>query len=290
MSLGRTWKAISDTFGMNRRNVELVYPRNARRDLYLADDKLAAKERLAAHGVPVPGTVAVCRGLRDIPRTLEVLDTRGNVVLKPASGAAGNGVMLLGPRTRGGWEASRGVKSRAELEHHLANIVFGAFSSDISDHALVEERVQVDPAVLALSGRGVADIRVLTLDGEAFLAMLRVPTLGSAGRANLHQGAIGVAVELSSGHTTRARHVSRAVTHHPDTGASLLGITVPRWRDVVQVAVAAARAVPLGFLGVDILLDRSLGPLVVEINARPGLEIQNIHGVGLGRALAQVKS
>lgn len=288
MNVGRTIRALSETFGMNRRNVELVYPHNARRDLHLADDKIKAKKRLTAHGVPVPGTVAVCEGLRDVPRTLALLDTRGDVVLKPASGAAGNGVMLLGRRTDQGWAASHGVKTRAELEHHLANIVFGAYSSDISDRALVEERVQVEPSVQAISERGVADIRVLTLDGTALLAMLRLPTQSSAGRANLHQGAIGVAVELGTGRTTRARHEGREVSVHPDTGHPLIDIVVPHWAEVVRVAVAAARAVPLGYLGVDILLDRDHGPLVVEINARPGLEIQNIHGVGLGRALAEV--
>jgi glutathione synthase/RimK-type ligase-like ATP-grasp enzyme len=41
---------------------------------------------------------------------------------------------------------------------------------------------------------------------------------------------------------------------------------------------------------VDIVVDRERGPLVLEINARPGLEIQNVVGRGLGDALAALRA
>jgi D-alanine-D-alanine ligase-like ATP-grasp enzyme len=37
----------------------------------------------------------------------------------------------------------------------------------------------------------------------------------------------------------------------------------------------------LGYLGVDIVLDRDKGPLLLELNARPGLSIQIANGAGL---------
>jgi len=47
--------------------------------------------------------------------------------------------------------------------------------------------------------------------------------------------------------------------------------------------------VPLNYVGVDIVIDETDGPLILEINARPGLEIQNINGFGLGAALENIR-
>ena len=42
-----------------------------------------------------------------------------------------------------------------------------------------------------------------------------------------------------------------------------------------------SRQSPLGYLGVDLVVDAKLGPQVLEINVRPGLEIQNVNAMGL---------
>ena len=288
----RSWLPPADKrglMGLNARNVELVYALNPRRYFPLADDKLLCKTTLEAHGVSVPATLAVCDGLYSIPQAIDAVAHRGHFVLKPANGSGGEGVVLLGDRQADGWRGPGGKTwAREDISHHLANVVFGTFSKDVSDQALIEERVEVDPEVLAWCAGGVPDVRVLTHEGRPFLAMLRVPTATSGGRANLHQGAVGVAVELETGLTTRAQRDGKDLIHHPDTGAALVGRTVPRWEQVLQTATAAAAAVPLRYLGVDLLMDANQGPLVVEINARPGLEIQNVHGIGLKKALERI--
>jgi glutathione synthase/RimK-type ligase-like ATP-grasp enzyme len=60
-----------------------------------------------------------------------------------------------------------------------------------------------------------------------------------------------------------------------------VGVELPFWEDVIRIAVRASGAVPLGYLGVDVAIDRTVGPVVLEINARAGLEIQNVCGQGL---------
>jgi glutathione synthase/RimK-type ligase-like ATP-grasp enzyme len=45
----------------------------------------------------------------------------------------------------------------------------------------------------------------------------------------------------------------------------------------------------LGYQGIDIVLDRDRGPLVLELNARPGLNIQIANREGLGHRLALVE-
>lgn len=282
----------AEVYGINRRNLELVYPNNARRDYPLADDKLLAKARFAEAGVPAPETLAVCGGLHEVPGAVEALRGRSGFVVKPASGSGGGGILVVGA-----WDVDEGCWRLAggkpllprSLGRHLADVVFGVHSNQLEDRAFVERRVEAHPFFDALWSDGLCDVRVITLRATPVLAMIRVPTAESGGRANLHQGGLGIAVDLASGLTFRALHHGRAVERHPETGAPLLGLEVPAWPEVLDVARRAARAVPLGYLGADVVLDRTSGPLVLEINARPGLEIQNVNGRGLGPALAHAE-
>lgn len=277
-------------YGINRRNLGLVYPNNARRHYPYADDKLLAKEVFRARGVPTPRTLAVCDGLFAVPGVVEELRGRSRFVVKPASGSGGAGILVVGAwrPEADAWEQAGGERlAPLRLARHLADVVFGVHSNQLEDRAFVEERVEPHPVFAALWADGLCDVRVLVLRGRPVQAMIRVPTAESGGRANLHQGGLGIAVDLGTGRTFRALHHGRAVAVHPDSGARLLGLDLPAWADVLDVARRAALAVPLGYLGVDVVLDRAAGPLVLEINARPGLEIQNVNGCGLGVALAR---
>jgi hypothetical protein len=54
----------------------------------------------------------------------------------------------------------------------------------------------------------------------------------------------------------------------------LAGIHIPHWKQSLLTATKAAHALGLAFAGIDIALDRDDGPTVLEVNARPGLDIQ----------------
>ncbi|MHB8875011.1 MAG: sugar-transfer associated ATP-grasp domain-containing protein [Myxococcaceae bacterium] len=275
--------------GINQRNVMLVYPNNPRRHYPIADDKLIAKEHFLRAGVPTPATLEICEGLFAVRDTVAKLAGRSHLVVKPANGSGGAGIVVLGDcESDGRWLKPGGQRvGPAELEKHLADIVFGAYSNSLDDRAFVEERVFPHPFFSELWPDGLCDVRIITLQGRALMSMVRVPTRESEGRANLHQGGLGIAVDLETGVTTRALHRGKAIDRHPETGAPLLGREVPRWAEVLEVALKTARAVPLGYLGVDVVVDRAKGPLVLEINVRPGLEIQNVNGRGLGVALGE---
>jgi alpha-L-glutamate ligase-like protein len=167
----------------------------------------------------------------------------------------------------------------------MAEIVYGTFSKDRPDVAMVEERIVAHPLLDGVARAGLPDIRVIVLDGRARMAMLRLATARSGGRANLHRGGVGVAVDLETGETLRAVQGGRPIERHPDTGVPLVGLQIPSWADVVRTAELSSHAVPHGFLGVDVVVDHTGRALVLEINVRPGLEIQNVHGVGLGAML-----
>jgi hypothetical protein len=117
------------------------------------------------------------------------------------------------------------------------------------------------------------------------MAMLRLPTKESDGKANLQQGAVGVGIDMTSGVTTTAVFRKNTIIEYlPGSRLILSGIRIPYWKDILKLAVRAQEISGLGYLGADIAIDRDRGPVFLELNARPGLSIQiaNLDGL-LGR-------
>ena len=150
-----------------------------------------------------------------------------------------------------------------------------------TDVALLQQRVHLHPAFEPVSYKGIPDVRVILTKTSRRMAMLRLPTRASGGRANLHQGGLGAGIDLASGMTHHAVCHGESIAVHPDTGASLLGVKVPFWRHILDMSAKVAAAVGLGYVGVDIVVDADHGPMLLEANARPGLAIQMANGLGL---------
>lgn len=287
------WRALGDrVVGINRRNVELIYPNNPRRHYPVADDKLLAKKILGDHGVPVPETLAVAPGLFAVPTLIERIRGEAHVVLKPANGSGGVGILVLGELLEPGrWRKAGGAAiDESQVAQHAADVVFGAFSGQLEDQLFVERRIVPHPLFAGLWADGLCDVRVIALMGEPVMAMVRVPTARSGGRANLHQGGLGLAIDLHTGTTTRAVSLGQSIATHPESGAPLLGLAIPAWPTILEVVRRTAKAVPLGYLGVDVVVDHQRGPMVLEINVRPGLEIQNVNGLGLTPGLERARA
>jgi hypothetical protein len=54
---------------------------------------------------------------------------------------------------------------------------------------------------------------------------------------------------------------------------------------MLELAARSYELTGLGYQGIDIVLDRDKGPLLLELNARPGLAIQIANQAGLGPRL-----
>lgn len=273
---------------INQRNLSYVYPSNPRRHFPLADDKLKTKQLMAGAGVPVPRTYrtyAYFYQLRELERELGEYP---EFVIKPAMGRAGGGILVVTGRDGPLWRTAGGGRhSAADLRKQLADIIFGVYSFDLQDTAVVEERIRQHPEMAALAPAGLADVRVVLYRDRPVMAMTRLPTEGSAGRANLHQGAVGVGIDLETGQTVCAVSARRPVERHPDSGRALVGCTIPHWPGVMDLARRAAAALPLKYLGVDVAISED-GPVLLEVNVRPGLEIQNANRCGLRPPLEAV--
>ncbi len=269
--------------GINARNLNYISRLNPREFYPRVDDKVLTKQICDSAGIPVPQTYAVIDRYGDLKRFAELVGNRQQFVIKPARGAGGRGVLVIVRQDGREFESSSGqVLSPAEVRYHLSTILSGLYSlAGQPDRVIVEQRIARHPVFGALAIGGTPDIRVIVHQGKPTMAMLRLPTRKSRGRANLHQGAVGVGVDIATGRTVAAVCHDRAVTAHPDTRAPIVGLEIPRWSDILAVAMKLSRALELGYVGVDIVLDAATGPIVLEANARPGLAIQIANGWGL---------
>lgn len=278
----------NDVIGINARNRDLVYKLNDKSLLNLAADKLATKRALQSWDVPVADNIAVVENYSDLKSLPDIFDKHHEFVIKPNQGSQGNGIVVISDKKEVNGKqcflsAGGAYWDRGELQAHIKDILAGTYSqSGLSDSAYIEPLIKQDERINQLAPFGLSDIRIVLVNGQLISAMLRMPTKQSSGKANLHQGAIGVAIDMSNGLTIHGRLKGKSISHHPDSGESILDISIPYWHSIKEMALRCYKAVPLGYLGVDICLDEELGPLVLEVNGRPGLEIQNVHGKGFG--------
>lgn len=279
---------IEEILGINLRNA-LIAKYNPRSAIERARDKVAAKVALEAAGIACTGTVAVIDDYQSLMSFQPARDMPHAWAIKPARGSQGDGILLAVRREGDTWFKGSGTPLTVEdVTHHIQRIVEGGYSGDSAseDAALIEPLIIADPALADLVPEGLPDLRVICLHDEPLMAMVRLPTSESDGKANLHQRAIGAGVSLDTGRITRALVKGKPITHHPDTGIELIGFEIPGWDRVLELASKCGPAIGLGYSGSDIVLDVNEGPLIIEVNAHPGIEIQNINQLGLKAQMA----
>ena len=279
--------------GLNERNTDFIMRLNPRRLYPRVDDKVLTKELALDAGMAVPELYGIVSNQGEAGDFGTIVADHDSFVIKPAQGSGGDGILVVtgrSQRKRNAYRLSNGVLiSAAEIAHHISNIVGGQYSlSGNRDKALIEYCVRFDPVFAEVSYQGVPDIRVIVYRGYPAMAMVRLPTRASDGKANLHQGAVGAGVDMSSGETLTGVLDNDVVDEHPDTGALVAGLLIPQWDFILQSAARGYEVTDLGYLGVDMVIDRDLGPLILEMNARPGLNIQIANCTGLATRIARI--
>jgi alpha-L-glutamate ligase-like protein len=227
-----------------------------------------------------------------VRRFKQVIGDRSEFVVKPASGAAGRGIIVIARKKGKDYETPSGrIITEGDLDYHLSTILSGLYSlGGQVDSAIVEQRIIIHPTMERIAVAGTPDVRVILYRNVPVMAMVRLPTIQSEGRANLHQGAAAAAVHLVTGRTFGGVCNNRMIARHPDTGELIGGLEIPGWRDVLTAAMKLADALDMGYIGVDFVVDAKIGPVVLEANARPGLAIQVAHRIGLLPRLKLIES
>jgi len=279
--------------GLNERNADFIMRLNPRRFYPRVDDKALTKELATAAGMAVPELYGMITNQGEVRNFTDIVGERDSFVVKPAQGSGGDGILVVtgrSSRKRDSFRLASGVLiSTSEIFHHISNIVSGQYSlSGNPDKALIEYCVRFDPIFAEVSYQGVPDIRVIVYRGYPAMAMVRLPTRASDGKANLHQGAVGAGIDMGSGKTLTGVLENDVVDEHPDTGALVAGLRIPHWDFILESAARCYEVTELGYLGVDMVIDRDLGALILEMNARPGLNIQIANCTGLATRIARI--
>lgn len=274
---------IKGIVGMNRRNIRYIGRYNDRRLYPLVDDKLKTKLLAKRYGIATPDLIGTVTTQFDVKHIAEMVAGHPGFVVKPAKGSGGKGILVVEHQDAEGYVKPSGYRlHREDLERHVSNILSGLYSLGGSpDVALVESLIAFDETFAEYTYEGVPDIRVIVFKGYPVMAMMRLSTAASDGKANLHQGAVGVGLDIASGTALRGVQFDRPRGDHPDTGHELASLTIPNWEELLRLASSCYEMTGLGYLGTDMVLDRHHGPMLLELNARPGLAIQMANGEGL---------
>lgn len=277
--------------GLNERNGKYLLPNNQRKFYRKVDDKLVTKLLAQEMDLAVPELYHVFRTQGELKDMHAVLGDCDSFVIKPSRGSGGRGVLVIKGRRGDKFVKASGVVITAkDVVRHVREILGGLFSLGGSrDVAMVEACISCHHDLAKISYQGAPDVRVIMLHGYPVMAMLRVATRQSDGRANLHQGAIGIGIDLVTGRTIHAVHHGDSVTRHPDLDTELLGLYIPGWDQVLEMATKGYEMTGLGYLGADLIVDEAHGPVVIELNARPGLAIQLANATGLRHRLEKVE-
>lgn len=277
--------------GMNARNLSFIRPSNSKKAVRLVDDKLRSKEVLRKNGLPTVELLGVVRNRKEFYK-FPWHKLENSFVLKPNRGLGGGGILVTyGRKKNGRWVLPN--NKEAELKDvilRVSNILDGDFSkTNIPDSAFFEERLKIHPAFKLYCYKGVPDIRVIVYNKVPIMAMLRLPTKNSDGRANLHKGGIGVGIDIESGITTHAIQYDREIEYLPEMKLPLRGLQIPEWNNILELAVKSVDACGLNYAGVDLAVDKEKGPVIMELNAHPGLSIQIANMAPLKDRLKRVK-
>lgn len=310
----------SHILGLNARTQLFSYPFNKVKGRSVAASKLKTKTILKKADIPVPMIYAKFGGPKKL-FSFKWNKLPDAFALKPSKGMGGEGIIVVKKKVisdkskvmtekksrfsflrstisqltsynlQPSWITTQKKKvTEDDLKLHVMDILEGAYSiGSVPDVAFIEEYVGRHKAFKKFAYRGTPDIRVIVFNQVPVMAMLRLPTKESGGRANLHQGAIGVGIDMATGVTTRAYWHGKYIRNKPGSKRKLHGIKIPHWESILKTAVEAGNASGLGYYGADVVLHPDKGPMILELNYQPGLSIQLANAAGLRKRLDRVE-
>ncbi len=277
--------------GLNARNLLYVNKYNQKSAIKFANNKLKTKHFLSARGIPVPKLFKVIKSHEDL-NNLDFGSLPGSLVLKPNMGSQGKGILVFKGRSGSDFHHVNGeTYTKDDLKKHITDIIDGRFSmGNVRDTAFFEQLIINHKSLQNYTWSGLPDIRVIMHNLVPVMAMLRLPTKESGGRANLSQGALGIGLDIATGKPTHISYKNHIIQEIPEFGKFDPNFKVPYWDEILNISAKSQYITNLGFLGCDIAIDNNNGPILIEINARPGTKIQIANKAPLHKRLKQVSN
>lgn len=275
--------------GMNFRNAELIEKYNTVESKKIVDDKVLTKQILEPYDIPTTTMLGVIESTEESKINTILNELKPPFVLKPANGYAGKGIIIIESEENGIYTDIKNKEwKRTALVEIIQEMVKGTFSlnaeEESGDTAMIEEKLIPPVFFTDLAEKGLPDIRVIYFHDIAIGAMIRIPTEKSDGKANLSLGAFAGDIDLETGEIKGVYNkFGKSVDHIS------IGNIMPQWENLLEVGRKAVEASGLGYAGADIVYDQEKGPIIMELNARPGLMIQNITGINLRKKIDEIE-
>jgi len=272
---------------MNARNLHFVGRYNTDDSKQFADNKLYTKNYLMTRGLGVAKVYLVIKKYKDL-KHVDLKSLPASFVIKPNRGYGGEGILVIRLHKGNDFTDINGKKyTWRDLYHHMVSILDGKYAiSGLFDQVIIEELLEPHEYFVPFVEKGLPDIRIIIFNYVPIIAMLRLPTSESHGKANLHLGAVGVGIDIVTGKATYAVQHNKFIRALPN-GEKVNKIAMPDWDDILLTASRAQHASQIKFLAVDIGLTET-GIKVLELNARAGLGVQIANQVPLKRRLDKV--
>ncbi len=280
----------SGILGMNARNLSFIKKYNDTTAILLADNKFKTKKYFSKMGVPFAKTFVVISHLEALKRFSFATILVDTFVIKPNKGSKGKGILILERREEGFFYGEE-LWGEERLFRHMRDILDGAYSiTGFQDSIIIEERLLPHHDFQDFCTYGLADIRVIVFNYVPVAAMVRIPTLLSGGKANLDGGGIGMGIDIGSGKITSMQYKSKIYTREfPEIFSDFFLKKIPYWENIIQLSSQIQGYVDLGYLALDWVVSPD-GPKLLEINARAGLEIQNVTGIPLRARMQRIQN
>ena len=259
----------------NARNLNYIKEYNTKFARRLADSKLKTKEFLMANSIAIPATIATLDDHEQLSANI-FKDLNPPFVVKPNGGFWGKWILVF-TEISSDWNYITNDNqsfSEKELLLHFSNILDWFYSLSWNrDKVLIEKKIELDEEIELLWTFWLPDIRIITFNMVPVMAMLRVPTKQSKWKANLHAGACGVWIDIWTWKLTYITSNGKTIKSIPGVW-DVRWLRLPNWDTALALAVKVQQVTKIWYVGCDIVLDRMDWPLILEINIRPGLEVQ----------------
>ena len=280
----KIWK--NSILGLNYRNLKLqVF--NKKDAVNFANNKLKTKHFFSVRGIPVPKLMGIFKDREDVNK-FDFANLNKDFVIKPNQGSEGKGIIPFKERKGDKFiTVSNKEYTINELKNHIINITQGIYNNGYKDIAFFEQRIKNSPELNKITYKGLPDVRVFCYNQIPIMAMLRVPTKESEGRANLAENAMAIGINLSNGEPNYYYYKGKISKKDPINKNPIKKI--PNFIRVLQVAVKCAQLSKLKLVGCDIAFNEKNEPCLIEINARPGLKIQLANKDSLKERINKIK-
>ena len=229
---------------------------NYRIDLFaIAKNKIASAIWFAAHGLPILPTIAIfheavgrssARLFRSDSELRTFLRESGHY---PLFGKPIDGCQSIGSVSAEGYQQS--CDSVLTTAGRLISL--DDFVSYVKSHAAsgyqFQSRISPHADILQICGNRLATVRLLTImrngKPELLRACWKIPAGMHAADNFWRPGNLLAQLDLESGRVMRVIRRSETscdeITHHPDTGAAIVGVVVPNWHEVIRLALDGAK-------------------------------------------------